>query len=549
MSDFIRKIIKEDLAKGTCKKIHTRFPPEPSGFPHIGHVKAIYLNFAIANEFGGLCNLRFDDTNPEKAKPEFIKAIKNDIAWLGFDWGDRLLFASDYFERLYELSVKLVKAGKAYVCDLSAKEVNKTRGTLTTPGEDSPFRERSIEENLALFKAMRAGEFEDGTRTLRAKISMSLPNLVMRDPIMYRIRHVTHPRRGDEWPIYPTYDFAQVVSDSDEGVTHSLCDTEFDVRRPLYEWFLKEFELTHKPKQLEFSRLNITHTVTSKRKLRKLVNEELVDGWDDPRMPTLSGLRRLGVPPKAILDFVHSLGVGRTYGCVEAAQLTAFVRKTLEDVAPRRMAVLRPLKVIVTNYPKNEIEHFTLPNHPTKAEMGSRKVPFSRVLYIDRDDFRETPPPKFHRLSPGKEVRLRGAYFLRCTKVLHNEKGEVIELHCTFDEKTRGGKNPPDGRKVKATIHWVSADHAVPFTSRLFGHLFASPEAYAEDTPEVSSDSLEELTNCLAEPAILDVLTETFQLERVGYFCKDSVLSEEESLVLNRTTTLRDKWKRLNKVK
>ena len=551
-TDFIRTIIQEDIKTGKNNdRVHTRFPPEPNGYLHIGHAKSICLNFGIAADFGGLCNLRFDDTNPTKEEVEYVDSQKSDICWLGFDWEDREDYASDYFEQLYEYAVKLIKKGKAYVDDLSAEEIREYRGTLTEPGKESPFRSRSVEENLNLFERMRAGEFPDGSRVLRAKIDMASGNLNMRDPVLYRILHQSHHRTGDKWCIYPMYDFAHGQSDSIENITHSLCTLEFQDHRPLYDWFLDELEIYH-PQQIEFARLNISYTLLSKRKLLRLVQEGYVDGWDDPRMPTLSGIRRRGYPPEAIRDFADRIGVAKNDSIVDIALLEHSVRQDLNQRAPRVMGVLRPLKVIIDNYPDDLVEEMEAVNNPQDPSQGTRMVPFSRVLYIDHDDFREDPPKKFFRLAPGREVRLRYAYFIKCVDVVKDEKtGEVIELHCTYDPATRGG-DAPDGRKVKATLHWVSAKHALPVEVRLYDRLFtkANPQEAQEGEDFISNlnpDSLEVLNSSFVEPSLADAQAgDFFQFERLGYFCVDPD-SSEGKLVFNRTVPLRDTWAKIEK--
>ncbi len=506
-TDFIRSIINEDLkTEKYGGRVHTRFPPEPNGYLHIGHAKSICINFGIAADYRGLCNLRFDDTNPSKEEVEYVESIQEDVRWLGFGWDDRLYYASDYFEQLYEFAVQLIKKGKAYVCDLAPDEVRQYRGTLTEPGKDSPFRNRSVEENLDLFTRMRAGEFPDGTRTLRAKIDMASPNLNLRDPVMYRIMHAEHHRTGDRWCLYPMYDFTHGLCDSLEGITHSICTLEFEDHRPLYDWFLDELEIYH-PQQIEFARLNLSFTVMSKRKLLQLVEEGLVGGWDDPRMPTLSGLRRRGYTPEAIRDFCERIGVARRDSLVDVALLEHCLREDLNKRAPRVMAVLRPLKVVLTNYPDNRVEELEAVNNPEDPAMGTRKVPFSRELYIERDDFREDPPKQFYRLAPGREVRLRYAYFITCQEVVRDEKtGEVIELRCTYDPATRGGDSP-DGRKVKATLHWVSAPQAVQAEVRLYDRLFLNPNpAGAKEGGDfkasLNPQSLEVLNPCWVEPGL-----------------------------------------------
>jgi glutaminyl-tRNA synthetase len=551
-SNFIKDIITEDLKTGKNQgRVHTRFPPEPNGYLHIGHAKSICLNFGLAAEFGGLCNLRFDDTNPIKEEVEYVEGMKKDISWLGFDWGDRLYYASDYFEKLYEFAVLLIKKGKAYVCDLSADEIRETRGTLTEPGKNSPYRDRSIEENLDLFQRMRAGEFPDGSRVLRAKIDMASGNLNMRDPIMYRILRATHHRTGDEWCIYPTYDFAHGQSDSIEGITHSVCTLEFEDHRPLYDWYLNQLGVHH-PQQIEFARLSLTYTMVSKRKLLQMVQEGIVKGWDDPRMPTLAGLRRRGYTPESIRTLCERIGVAKRDSVVDVAFLEHCLREDLNKRAPRVMAVLRPLRVVIDNYPEGQVEELDAVNNPEDPTMGTRKVPFSRVLYIEQEDFREEPPPKFYRLSPGREVRLRYAYYITCVKVVKDEKtGEVTELHCTYDPATRGGGSS-DGRMVKATLHWVSAAHAVNAEVRLYDHLFTKEdpddvEAGADWKSILNPKSLEALTLCQVEPGLAGSKPgHLCQFERLGYFCVD-LGSSEGKLVFNRTVTLRDTWAKIEK--
>jgi len=551
-SNFIRDIIVEDLKTNRYGgRIHTRFPPEPNGYLHIGHAKAICINFGMAAEYNGLCNLRFDDTNPTKEEVEYTESIKEDIHWLGFDWGDREYYASDYFEQLYEYAIQLIKKGKAFVCDLSADEIRETRGTLTKSGKESPYRNRSIEENLDLFERMREGEFPDGFRTLRAKIDMASANMNMRDPVMYRILRATHHRTGDKWCIYPTYDFTHGQSDSIEGITHSLCSLEFEDHRPLYDWFLDELGVHH-PRQIEFARLNVSYTVLSKRKLLKLVDGGFVNGWDDPRMPTLSGLRRRGYTPESIRNFCEGIGVAKSNSIVDMAFLEHCLRDDLNKRAPRVMAVLRPLKVIIDNYPENKVEELDAINNPEDLSMGTRKIPFSRVLYIEQEDFREEPPKKFYRLAPGREVRLRYAYFIKCVDVVKDDKtGEIIELHCTYDPETRGGDSP-DGRKVKSTLHWVSADHSLKTTVRLYDRLFLkeNPDEVEEGldfTSNINPDSLEILSPCYVEPTLKSAKSgDRFQFERLGYFCVDSDFSPG-ALVFNRTVPLRDTWARIQK--
>jgi glutaminyl-tRNA synthetase len=554
-SNFIRHIIAEDLkANKNDGRVVTRFPPEPNGYLHIGHAKSIFLNFGIAVENkGGVYNLRFDDTNPSKEEVEYVESIKEDVRWLGFDWGDRLFYASDYFEQLYQYAVQLIKKGKAYVCSLSTEEIRQYRGTLTEPGKESPYRTRSAEENLDLFERMRAGEFEDGTHVLRAKIDMASPNVIMRDPTLYRIRRVPHHRTGNKWCIYPMYDFAHGLSDSIEGITHSICTLEFEINRQLYDWILDELNVDCHPQQIEFARLNLSYTVLSKRKLVELVEGEYVSGWDDPRMPTLSGLRRRGLTPESIRNFCERIGVAKRDSMVDMALLEYSVREDLNKIAPRVMGVLRPLRVIIDNYPEDQVEELDALNNPGDPEMGSRKVPFSRVLYIEQDDFQESPPKKFFRLAPGREVRLRYAYYITCVKVVKDENtGQVVELHCTYDPETRGGSSP-DGRKVKATLHWVSAAHAIEAEARLYDHLFIkenpSDEKDADFKEFLNPNSLEILT-CYVEPSLAGAAPGSrCQFERIGYFCVDYVDSSDNKLVFNRTVTLRDTWARMQKAR
>ncbi len=551
-SDFIRDIIKEDIKNNKNDgRVVTRFPPEPNGYLHIGHAKSFCLNFGIAKEFGGHCNLRFDDSNPTKEKEEYVESIKEDIRWLGFDWREREYYASEYFEKLYEWATQLIKDGKAYVDDLSADEIREYRGTLTEPGKESPYRNRSVEENLDLFERMRNGEFPDGSRVLRARIDMASPNINMRDPVMYRILHKPHHRQGDKWCIYPTYDFTHGQSDSIEGITHSLCSIEFEDHRPLYDWFLDQLNVYH-PQQIEFARLNLTYTVVAKRKLLKLVEDGHVTGWNDPRMPTLSGLRRRGYTPESIRTFCNRIGVAKRESNVDIALLEHCVREDLNKRAPRVMAVLRPLRVVIDNYPEDKVEELDAINNPEDPDMGTRKVPFSRVLYIEREDFREEPPKKFFRLAPGHEIRLRYAYFIKCVDVVKDETGKVVELHCTYDPKTRGG-DAPDGRKVKATLHWVSASHALKAEVRLYDHLFtkANPDDVEEGKDIISNlnpKSLEVLTSCQIEPSLKNAKPgNRYQFERLGYFCVDSVDSSDKKLVFNRTVSLRDTWAKIEK--
>src|SRR5437773_1499809 len=549
-SNFIRDIIVEDLKTNKYRgRVQTRFPPEPNGYLHIGHAKAICLDFGLADEFGGHTNLRFDDTNPEKEETEYVDSIQEDVKWLGFHW-DGLFYASDYFDQLYQWAVKLIKAGKAYVDDLSAEEIRKHRGTLTEPGEDSPYRSRSLEENLDLFERMKAGEFPDGSRVLRAKIDMASPNLNMRDPVMYRILHAEHHRTGNKWCIYPMYDFAHGQSDSLERVTHSMCTLEFEDHRPLYNWFIEQLEI-FPSRQIEFDRLNLTYTQLSKRKLLQLVEQKHVSGWDDPRMPTLSGIRRRGYTPEAIRNFCKAIGVSKTNGSIELAMLEHFVREDLNKRAPRAMAVLRPLKVVIDNYPQNQVEEMDAVNNPEDATAGTREIPLSRVLYIERDDFREDPPKGYYRLSPGREVRLRYGYLVTCTGVVKNEKDEVIEVHCTYDPATRGG-NTPDGRKVKSTIHWVSAAHAIDAEVRLYKTLFTKEDPNdtkdGEDfTVNLNPQSLEVRNSAKLEPSLKNAPAGSrYQFERLGYFCVD-LDSTPGKPVFNRTVALKDTWAKVEK--
>lgn len=550
--DFIRDIIHDDLRTNKYDgRVHTRFPPEPNGYLHIGHAKSICINFGIAEEFGGLTNLRFDDTNPVKEEQEYIDSIIRDIRWLGFDWEDRLYYASDYFEQMYDYAVQLIQAGKAYVDELTAEEIREHRGTLTRPGKPSPYRERPVEENLDLFTRMRAGEFPDGSRVLRAKIDMASPNLNMRDPVMYRILHAKHPRTSDAWCLYPMYDWAHGLEDSIEGITHSICTLEFEDHRPLYDWFLIELGV-YRPQQIEFARLNLTYTLMSKRLLLQLVREGIVRGWDDPRMPTLSGLRRRGYTPEAIRTFCGRTGIAKANSTVDIAFLEHCLREDLNQRAQRVMGVLRPLRLVIDNYPEGQVEEFDAVNNPEDSTAGTRKVPFSRVLYIEQDDFREEPPPKYFRLAPGREVRLRYAYFVTCTDVVKDEKtGEVVEVHCTYDPATRGGDSP-DGRKVKSTLHWVSAEHALEAEVRLYDHLFNKEDPM--DVVEggdfrvyLNPNSLEILTSCRVEPILTGAPPESrYQFERVGYFCVDPD-SSPEKLVFNRIVSLRDTWANIQK--
>ncbi|MBN1327181.1 MAG: glutamine--tRNA ligase/YqeY domain fusion protein [Candidatus Cloacimonetes bacterium] len=547
--DFIRNIIEEDIRTGKYNsRVHTRFPPEPNGVMHIGHAKAILLNYNIAQEYQGIFNLRFDDTNPEKESEEFVNAIIEDIKWLGADWQDRLFFASDYFEQMYEYAVQLIKAGKAYVDSQNADEIKANRGTVTTPGTDSPFRQRSIEENLDLFQRMRKGEFADGEHVLRAKIDMASPNMLMRDPLMYRIRHTEHHRTGNKWCIYPFYDWAHGLEDSIEGITHSLCSLEFEAHRPLYNWYLEQLGIFH-PTQIEFARMNLNYTVLSKRKILELVEKGIVCGWDDPRLLTLRGLRRRGVPAQAIQSFIDKVGLAKAYNVVDYALLEYSVREYLNKYAPRMMAVLDPLKVVITNYPEGETEEITAVNNPEDETAGTRILPFSRELYIERDDFMEDAPRKFFRLTPGREVRLRYAYFITCNDVIKDETGRITELHCTCDPMSRGGKSP-DGRKVKATLHWVSAAHAINAEVRLYDRLITIEDT--NNLPEnesildfINPDSLQIKQNCKLEMNLKNVQPSySCQFERLGYFCVDPD-SNPENLVFNRTVTLRDTWAKL----
>jgi glutaminyl-tRNA synthetase len=539
--DFIRDIVKSDLDAGRVAQVVTRFPPEPNGYLHIGHAKSICLNFGIAQEFGGRCHLRFDDTNPAKEEQEYIDSIQRDVRWLGFDWGDNLFYASDYFERLYGWAEDLIKAGKAYVDDQSQDQMRVSRGTLTEPGKNSPFRERSVDENLDLFRRMKAGEFPNGARVLRAKIDMSSGNINMRDPVLYRIVDAPHPRTGTTWKIYPSYDFAHGQSDAIEGITHSICTLEFEDHRPLYDWFIANLSVPSKPHQYEMARLNITHTVLSKRVLTELVRGNYVAGWDDPRMPTIAGFRRRGVPAEAIRDFIKRIGVAKANSVVDAGMFEFIVRETLNKTALRRMAVLRPIKVVLTNYPEGQSEELEAVNHPDDPAAGSRKIKFGRELYIEQEDFMEVPAKKFFRLSPGTEVRLRYAYFIKCTEVVKNAAGEITELRCTYDPATKGG-NAPDGRKVKATMHWVSAEHSLAAEVRIYNPLFAKPDPSGADAfpADINPDSLEVLSGARLEPALHDAKIETpVQFERQGYFTLDKDATPEK-LVFTRTTGLRD---------
>ncbi len=551
-SNFVRDIVIEDLKTNKYGgRVHTRFPPEPNGYLHIGHAKSIHLNFGLAAEFGGKCNLRFDDTNPSKEETEYVDSIVKDVRWLGGDFEDRLFYASDYFDQLHAWAVQLIQAGKAYVCDLTAAQVREYRGTLTEPGKESPWRNRPIAENLDLFARMRAGEFPDGSRTLRARIDMASKNLNLRDPVMYRILHAEHHRTGTQWCIYPMYDFTHGQSDSIERITHSICTLEFEDHRPLYDWYVEQLGIYH-PQQIEFDRLNLTYTLLSKRKLLKLVQEGHVRGWDDPRMPTISGIRRRGYTPEAIRNFCGAIGVSKTNGSIELALLEHYLREDLNRRAPRAMAVLRPLRVVIDNYPEGAAERMEAVNNPEDAAAGTRQVPFSRVLYIERDDFRESPPKQFYRLSPGREVRLRYGYFIACTGVVKDEStGEILEIHCTYDPATRGG-NAPDGRKVKSTIHWVSAAHAIEAEVRLYDNLFTceDPDQAAEGetfTANLNPHSLEILTGCKLEPSLGGAAEGArYQFERLGYFCVDPDTAPGKP-VFNRTVALRDTWAKLEK--
>ena len=541
---FIQKIIDEDNLSGKFNnKVHTRFPPEPNGYLHIGHAKAICLNFNIADEYGGLCNLRFDDTNPIAEEEEYVRSIQEDVRWLGFDWQDRLCFASDYFDQMYEYALQLIESGVAYVCDLTSDQIKEMRGTLNRPGTPSPFRDRSIDENKDLFLRMKNGEFDNGSKTLRAKIDMSHPNMNMRDPVIYRILHAHHHRTKDDWCIYPMYDWAHGLEDSIEGITHSLCSLEFEDHRPLYDWYLDQLGVYH-PQQIEFARLNLSYTVMSKRKLKILVEKAIVDGWDDPRMPTISGFRRRGYTPDSIKDFMEEVGVAKRDNVMDIAKLESSLRTDLNKRAMRRMAVLDPLKVVITNYPEGSDEYVAAKNNPEDESAGTRDIPFSRELFIEKNDFMEDPPKKYFRLSPGKEVRLKFAYFIKCNEVVKDENGDVVELHCTYDKNTKGGKSN-DGRKVKGTLHWVSALHAVSAEVRLYDRLFKSisPDTDANFLESINSDSLKVLNECKVEPYLASEIAEIpVQFERLGYFIRDSK-SSKESLVFNRTVALRDTWK------
>ncbi|MCK6560722.1 glutamine--tRNA ligase/YqeY domain fusion protein [candidate division KSB1 bacterium] len=550
VSNFIRELIKEDNRTNRFGgRVITRFPPEPNGYLHIGHAKAICIDFGMAQEFGGRCHLRFDDTNPTKEEQEYVDSITADVRWLGFDWGAHLYFASDYFEQLYDYAVQLIQAGKAYVDDLTSDEMRDYRGTLTEPGRNSPWRDRPVEENLDLFRRMRAGEFRDGAKVLRAKIDMASPNLNLRDPVMYRIRHATHHRTGDTWCIYPMYDWAHGQSDAIEGITHSICTLEYEDHRPLYDWFLEALGIHH-PQQIEFARLNLTYTVMSKRKLLQLVEQGHVSGWDDPRLPTLAGLRRRGFPPAAIRDFCDRIGVAKSNSMVDVGLLEHCVREYLNRHAPRVMAVLRPLRVVITNYPAGQVEEMEAINNPEDPAAGTRRVPFARELYIERDDFREDPPKKFFRLAPGREVRLRYAYFITCTNVVKDPAtGEIIELHCTYDPATRGGDSP-DGRKVKGTIHWVSVAHALKVEARLYDRLFVkeNPDDNKDFLAQLNPNSLEQVKDCYVEPSLGQATPGSrWQFERLGYFCVDPVEARPGQPIFNRIVSLKDSWSKIEK--
>ncbi len=550
-TDFIRAQIERDREAGKNDgRVHTRFPPEPNGYLHIGHAKSICLNFGVAQQYGGKCNLRFDDTNPEKEDTEYVESIQEDIRWLGFDWEDRLFYASDYLERFYEAAVKLIRDGKAYVDSLDAETMREYRGTTHEPGKDSPYRDRTVEENLDMFARMRDGEFEDGAHVLRAKIDMASPNINLRDPTMYRIRRVHHHRTGDDWCIYPMYDWAHGVSDAFEGITHSLCTLEFEHHRPLYDWFLEQIGDIHRPQQIEFARLNLTHTVMSKRKLLRLVEDEVVSGWNDPRMPTISGMRRRGFTPDAIRAFCEHIGISKFNATHEFALLEHFLRQDLNSRALRTMAVLDPLKVVIENYPEGQEEWLEGINNPEDESAGTRKVPFGRELYIERGDFLEDPPKKFFRLGPGREVRLRFAYYITCTEVVKNDAGEIVELRCTYDPESRGGT--ADGRKVKGTLHWVSAQHAVDAEVRVYDQLFQSedPEAGGDYMTDLNPDSLEVKAGCKLEPSLVEAAPgQPYQFERIGYFCVDAEDSKPDALVFNKTVGLRDSWAKAQKKK
>jgi len=543
---FIQRIIDEDSKSSKFdNRVHTRFPPEPNGYLHIGHAKAICLNFSLADEYQGKCNLRFDDTNPTAEDEEYVKSIQSDVKWLGYNW-DNLCFASDYFQQMYDYAIQLITNGSAYVCDLSADEIHEKRGSLTSPGQDSPFRNRSIEENLLLFKQMKNGDFENGSHTLRAKIDMAHSNMNMRDPVIYRILHAHHHRTGNDWCIYPMYDWAHGLEDSIEKITHSLCTLEFQDHRPIYDWFLDQLDVYH-PQQIEFARLNLSYTVMSKRKLKKLVDDNLVSGWDDPRMPTISGFRRRGYSPKSIQNFMFEVGIAKRDNVMEIAKLESTLREDLNKRCERRMAVLNPLKVVITNYPEDQVETLRAVNNPENESDGKRDLPFSKEIYIEKDDFMEDPPKKFFRLSPGREVRLRYAYFITCEEVIKDSEGNITELHCKYDPETKGG-NPPDGRKVKATLHWVSASNSIDAEIRKYDRLFHKPEPDKEDNfmDAINPNSLEVLSNCKLEPSLMDVqIGESIQFERLGYFCKDP--DSKDSPVFNQTVALRDSWAKIDK--
>ena len=543
---FIQRIIDEDSKSSKFdNRVHTRFPPEPNGYLHIGHAKAICLNFSLADEYQGKCNLRFDDTNPTAEDEEYVKSIQSDVKWLGYNW-DNLCFASDYFQQMYDYAIQLITNGSAYVCDLSADEIHEKRGSLTSPGQDSPFRNRSIEENLVLFKQMKNGDFENGSHTLRAKIDMAHANMNMRDPVIYRILHAHHHRTGNDWCIYPMYDWAHGLEDSIEKITHSLCTLEFQDHRPIYDWFLDQLDVYH-PQQIEFARLNLSYTVMSKRKLKKLVDDNLVSGWDDPRMPTISGFRRRGYSPKSIQNFMFEVGIAKRDNVMEIAKLESTLREDLNKRCERRMAVLNPLKVVITNYPEDQVETLRSVNNPENESDGKRDLPFSKEIYIEKDDFMEDPPKKFFRLSPGREVRLRYAYFITCEEVIKDSEGNITELHCKYDPETKGG-NAPDGRKVKATLHWVSASNSIDAEIRKYDRLFHKPEPDKEDNfmDAINPNSLEVLSNCKLEPSLMDVqIGESIQFERLGYFCKDP--DSKDSPVFNQTVALRDSWAKIDK--
>ena len=543
---FIQRIIDEDNKTGKFdNRVHTRFPPEPNGYLHIGHAKSICLNFSLAHEYNGKCNLRFDDTNPTAEEDEYVRSIQADVKWLGYDW-DNLCFASDYFQQMYDLAIQLIKNGSAFVCDLSAEDIHNNRGSLTTPGQDSPFRNRTIEENLLLFEQMKNGDYEDGSHTLRAKIDMAHSNMNMRDPVIYRILHAEHHRTGKDWCIYPMYDWAHGLEDSIENITHSLCTLEFQDHRPIYDWFLNQLNVYH-PQQIEFARLNLSYTVMSKRKLKKLVDENLVSGWDDPRMPTISGFRRRGYTPESIRNFMSEVGIAKRDNVMEIAKLESTLRNDLNIKCERRMAVLNPLKVVITNYPEGESEFLSAVNNPENESDGKREIPFSREIFIEKDDFMEDPPKKFFRLSLGREVRLRYAYFITCEEVIKDDKGNIVELHCKYDPKSKGG-NAPDGRKVKATLHWVSAAHSIDAEVRKYDRLFQIPDPDKEDNfmDSINPKSLEILSECKLEPSLEKLeVGETIQFERLGYFCKDQ--DSNDSPVFNRTVALRDSWAKIDK--